>query len=137
MTEIISINPILTPAYIEEVRQTIALQQDWKPDFTSWDDEDYEIINRREVEEMIRHITIACGGTSFTDFVMSRQINVRRLSDHVLLDLQHDDTLPETFDNLDQFRSYLRSQHACLVVMQLAYPVWRRYQYWLARRARS
>jgi hypothetical protein len=98
------------------VRQTIAQQQDWGPDYAYWDDED-ETITRFEVEEARRHIAIACGGTSFTDWIMSRRVNVRRHSDHLLLDLKHDDTLPESFDSLDQFRSYLRSQNACLVAM--------------------
>jgi hypothetical protein len=130
---VIPLNVILTPAYLEAVRQTIA-EQPAPPDYAYWDDEDDEIINRREVEEALRDIAIACGGTSFTDFVMTRRINTRRLSDHLLYDLKYDDTLPENFDSLEAFRSYLRSQNACIQAMRVTRPVWLRYQYWLARK---
>jgi hypothetical protein len=136
MTNVIPLNPILTPAYIEAVRQTIGTMHAL-PDYAYWDDEDEEIINRREVEEALRHIAIACGGTSFTDFIMSRQINIRRLSDHLLYDLKYDDTLPETFDSLEVFRSYLRSQGACIQAMRVTRPVWKRFEYWLASRRRK
>jgi uncharacterized protein YozE (UPF0346 family) len=129
-------NLILDRSHIEAACQTIA-EHRILTDFNYWDDEDEEIITRHDVEETLRQIAIACSGTSFTDFVMSRQISTRRLSDHLLLDLKYDDTLPESFDNLDQFRSYLRTEGACIRAMRQARPVWKRYQYWLARRAAS
>jgi hypothetical protein len=139
MTDIIPINVILTPAYIEEVRQTIAQQQDWEPDFAPWDDEDeYEAITRLEVEEARRHIAIACGGTSFTDWVMIVKIvrnGSKRMSDDLIYDLKLDNRLPENFDSLDQFRAYLRMEGACIQAMRVTRPVWKRYQYWLARKA--
>jgi hypothetical protein len=92
-------------------------------------------ITSRDVEEMLRSITIACGGTSFTDWVRIVKIlgsGSKRMSDDLIYDLKHDRTLPETFDSLDQFRSYLRMEGACIQAMRLTRPVWKRYQYWLA-----
>jgi hypothetical protein len=60
----------------------------------------------------------------------------KRLSDDLIFDLKRDDTLPPTFFCLADFRAYLRSQNACLVALQSATLVWRRYQRWLGR-ARS
>jgi hypothetical protein len=61
-------------------------------------------ISRSHIEAALRYIALSCGGTSFTDFVMICRVNTRRLSDHLLLDLKHDNTLPENFESLDQFR---------------------------------
>jgi hypothetical protein len=90
-------------------------------------------VNSSHVEEALRSIALSCGGTSFTDWVMIRRVNTSRLSDHLLLDLKHDNTLPESFDSLDEFRSYLRSQHACRIAVRLAVPVWKRYRRWVAK----
>jgi hypothetical protein len=94
-------------------------------------------INSRDLEAMLRSIAIACGGTSFTDWVMIVKIlgsGSKRMSDDLIYDLKHDNTLPETFDSLEAFRSYLRCEGACIQAMRVARPVWKRYQYWLARK---
>jgi hypothetical protein len=132
MTDILPLNPILTPAAIEAVRQTIAQAP---PDFHYWDDEDEETITQLDIEEAQRHIAIACGGTSFTDFVMIAKIvrnGSKRMSDDLIWDLKRDNTLPENFESLDQFRWYLKMEGACIEAMRQTRPVWKRYQYWLA-----
>jgi hypothetical protein len=92
-------------------------------------------ITRRHVEQALHLISLhGCGTTTFTDWVWVAPINLRRLSDHLLHDLKHDNTLPPTFDDLNQFRSYLRSQHACPAAMRLVRPVWLRYRRWVAKR---
>jgi hypothetical protein len=138
MTDVIPLNVIVTPEYLSEVRQLIALQR-IEPDW-DYDEDDELTIDSRHVEEMLRYIAISCGGTSFTDWVRIVKIlgsGKKRMSDDLIWDLKRDRTLPETFDSLDQFRSYLRMEGACIQAMRQAYPVWRRYQYWLERRARS
>jgi len=138
MTKIIPLDVILTKASLETVRQTIAHQQDWEPDFAPWDDEDeYETITRLDVEEALRQIAIACGGTSFTDWIRIVKIlgsGSKRMSDDLIYDLKHDNTLPDNFESLDQFRGYLRMEGACIQAMRVTRPVWKRYQYWLAAR---
>lgn len=91
------------------------------------------LITASHVEAARRNIALICGLRSFPDWVMIRRVNTSRLSDHLLLDLKHDPTLPESFDSLDQFRSYLISQHACLMAVRLAAPVWKRYRRWVER----
>jgi len=93
-------------------------------------DIDEEFICRSHVEAVCRNIALVCGGISFTDWVMVVKLyggKKKRLSDDVIYDLKYDNTLPESFDNLEQFRAYLRSWHACPVAMQLTRPVWKRY----------
>ncbi|SHK94162.1 hypothetical protein [Bradyrhizobium lablabi] len=91
------------------------------------------LFNSSHVEAALRHITLLLGGRTFTDWVRIIRVNASRLSDHLVLDLKHDNTLPESFDSLDQFRSYLISQHACLIAIRLAPRVWRRYRRWVER----
>jgi hypothetical protein len=137
MTDIIPLNVKITPAYLEAVRQTIARHRA-APDFAPWDDEDEdETITSFNIEEALRDIAIACGGTSFTDWVRIVKIvrnGSKRMSDDLIYDLKRDDTLPENFDSLDHFRGYLRMEGACIQAMRVTRPVWKRYQYWLARR---
>jgi hypothetical protein len=141
---VIPINIILTPAYIEEVCQTIALASFRPTDFYWEDDEDEDgwprAITHAHIEGVLRGIAIACGGTSFTDWVMIVKIvrnGSKRMSDDLIYDLKHDRTLPENFDNLEAFRSYLRMENACLEAMRQARPVWKRYQYWLTSQRRK
>jgi hypothetical protein len=97
-------------------------------------------INSSDVEEALRDIAIACGGTSFTDWVRIVKIvgsGSKRMSDDLIHDLKHDNTLPETFDSLDQFRGYLRIEGACIEAMRQTRPVWKRYRHWLAVRQRK
>jgi hypothetical protein len=99
-----------------------------------------QCVTRRDVEEMLRHITIACGGTSFTDWVRIVKIvsnGSKRMSDDLIWDLKRDNTLPENFESLEAFRGYLRMEGACIQAMRVTRPVWKRYQYWLARRVKS
>lgn len=90
-------------------------------------------IDRSHIEAVQRYIALSFDTRTFTDWVMIRRVNTSRLSDHLLLDLKHDPTLPESFDSLDQFRSYLISQHACRIAIRLAAPVWKRYRRWVER----
>jgi hypothetical protein len=95
-------------------------------------------INSSHLEGALRDITIACGGTSFTDWVRIVKIvsdGSKRMSDDLIYDLKRDNTLPETFDSLDQFRGYLKMEGACIQAMRVSRPVWKRYRYWLARKA--
>src|SRR5260370_37722221 len=91
-------------------------------------------INSSHVEAAWRYIAVSCGGRSFTDWVMivkSYGGKKKRVADDLIYDLKYDNTLPESFDSLDQFRVYLRSQHACLMAVRLAVPVWKRYRRWV------
>lgn len=94
-------------------------------------------IDSSHVEAARRCIALSCGLRGFSDWVMIVRVNTSRLSDHLLLDLKHDDTLPEGFDSLVEFRSYLISQHACAIAVRLAGPVWKRYRRWVERSAES
>jgi|ERR1700687_471569 len=92
-------------------------------------------ITASHVEAALRHIVMSCGLRGFTDWVILVRENTRRLSGHLIYDLKRDDTLPDTFDNLKEFRSYLRSQGACTVAVSLAPKVWERYRRWVERSA--
>jgi hypothetical protein len=94
-------------------------------------------INRRIIEQALRDIALFGSAPTFINWVWVAQIDLRRLSDHLLHDLKHDNTLPPTFDDLNQFRSYLRSQHACPAAMRLARPVWLRYRRWASKAVQS
>jgi hypothetical protein len=138
---VIPLNIILTPAYIEAVRQAIAQDSCRLTDFYWEDDEDEDgwprAITHAHIEEALRGIAIACGGTSFTDWVRIVKIvrnGSKRMSDDLIYDLKRDNTLPENFDSLEAFRGYLRMEGACIQAMRQARPVWKRFQYWLARK---
>ena len=89
------------------------------------------VLQRRHID---RALILILGG-DFAAWVQVAHISRKRkrLSDDLLIDLKHDDTLPATFDSLEGFRSYLISQHACLAAMRLSRPVWRRYRRWASK----
>jgi hypothetical protein len=92
-------------------------------------------ITNAHVAMALRCIALRFGTTTFTDFVRQVQIQNRKwkyLSDDLVYDLKYDNTLPPTFNSLDQFRWYLRSQGACYEAMRLAPAVWKRYRRWVA-----
>jgi hypothetical protein len=98
------------------------------------------VITNSHIERTLRHITLRYDGRTFTDWVVVARINSprksRRLSDDLVYDLKRDDTLPETFDSLDGFRSYLISQSACGAALSLA-PKGGRYRRWALKAVRS
>jgi hypothetical protein len=59
-------------------------------------------------------------GFTFTDWVKQVRESYKHFSDHLIYDLKRDDTLPVTFNSFDEFRSYLSSQNACHVAMNVA-----------------
>lgn len=98
------------------------------------------IITSSHFERARRYIALHFGTATFTDWVRQapcRPASPKRMSDDLLYDLKRDRTLPETFDSLDQFRFYLKSQHACQEALRLAGRVWGRYQRWARKAVRA
>ena|ERR1700761_7990236 len=98
---------------------------------------DIEIGSRIGIDSRLKIDSSTVAQRTFTDWVMVVRVNPGRLSDHLVHDLKHDNTLPATFNRLDEFRSYLISQHACRIAVSLAAPVWKRYRRWVERQARG